>query len=200
MADQCWSAVSDASIQPSNLTLANELGHTLGAGHERGNPTQPAVGPFPYSYGYQFFVGSVHYHDIMSYAYPDIWDPDIGIPYYANPAVLFNGVPTGAPIGSPNQADLASTFTQTGPVVANYRSTVVADTMAPVASIYQRDQSGLSLTFTVQYRDDSAVDASSIGDNDVYVLTPEGFQLTQNSSVSAVDPVETAGRNWGNIA
>jgi hypothetical protein len=167
-----FSVMDQTSLQPSNLTFAHEIGHNLGGGHERGNVIDPAVGPFSYSYGYRYTgAGGIVYHDIMSA------DPGLAIPYFANPAVSYGGAPTGAPVGSPNEADLAQTFIQTGPVVAAYRATAVADNAAPVGSIYQREPAGHTLTITVRYRDDSAVDLATIGAGDVHVRTREGFEL-----------------------
>ncbi len=169
---RAFSVVDETSLQPSNLTMAHALGHTLGAGHERGNVIDPAVGPFSYSYGYRFTAIGIVYHDLMSY------DPGLVIPHYANPAVSFAGVPTGSPIGQPDEADLASTFAATGPVVANYRPTVVADSSGPDARIYETNRSGNTLTFTVRYRDERGVDASSLDSQDVFVTTPEDFNLS----------------------
>ena len=167
-----FSTVDEDSISNSNLTLAHELGHNLGAGHERNNPTAPADGYFPYSYGYRFQgADGVTYHDIMSYS------PGLGIPLYANPAVTYAGSPEGKPANDPQSADLASTFIQTAPIVAGYRPTVVADTTGPSAVLTSLRPSGNFLSFTVQFKDDQAVDASSLGSNDVYVNTPEGFHL-----------------------
>ena len=136
--------MDETSLQPSNLTLARTRirRHARRRPPQRGNPTQPAVGPFSYSYGFQFFAGGVHYHDIMSYAYPAQWNPDIGIPYFANPAVTLNGATGPRRSARTNEADLATTFIQTGPVVGSYRSTAVSDSTGPVASIYEVDPNG----------------------------------------------------------
>jgi len=167
-----FTAIDENSISDSNLTMAHELGHNLGAGHERDNPTSPAPGIYPYSYGYRFQgTDGITYHDIMSY------DPGLGIPYYANPAITYAGVPEGKPTTDAQSADLATTFTQTAPMIAAYRPTMVADTTGPKAVITSLTPSGNQLTFTVQYKDDEAVDASSLSSNDVYVKTPEGFNL-----------------------
>jgi hypothetical protein len=167
-----FTAIDQNSIDKSNLTIAHEIGHNLGAGHERDNPTQPAPGIYPYSYGYRFQgADGLIYHDIMSY------DPGLTIPYYANPSVTYAGANEGKPNSDPQSADLATTFTLTAPTIAAYRPTAVADTVAPSASITSLTPAGNVLTFTVRYVDDSAVDSSTLGSNDVYVQTPEGFRL-----------------------
>jgi hypothetical protein len=173
-----FSAIDYNSIGPGNLTMAHELGHNLGAGHERNNPTEPVVGAFPYSYGYRFPVNqpgvlTATFNDIMSYGY----DMDIPLFQYANPNLSINGVPTGLPPSNPNSADLYDTFLQTAPIVANYRSTIVADTTAPTATLFETNRTGASLTFTIRYGDDSGVDLSTIGNGDVTVSGPGGFAL-----------------------
>ncbi len=161
-----FSAIAANSLGANNYTVAHELGHNLGAGHERNNPFQNVVGPFTYSYGYRFTAAGRTYHDIMSY------DPGIGVPYYANPAVSYLGSPTGAPIGSPDEADLASTFAQTGPVVANYRATVVADTTAPVAQVDSiRIKNGFAYV-SMLYLDDGGINLSTIGTGDITLSVP----------------------------
>ena len=84
---------------------------------------------------------------------------------------------TGSPIGSPDEADLASTFAVTGPYVASYRATAVPDTTAPAAKLYELNRTGATLSFTIQYTDDSAIDISTIDSNDVMVSGPGGWSL-----------------------
>lgn len=158
-----FSAIAENSIGEGFFTLAHEIGHNLGGGHERGNPVENVVGPFSYSYGHRFTAGGVVYHDIMSY------DPGQVIPYFANPAVSYHGVPTGSANGNPDSADLASTFAQTAPIVAAYRATVVPDTLSPRAEIYEVSQIGSVVNFTVRYSDDSGIDFSTIDSNDIAV-------------------------------
>lgn len=168
-----FSAIDASAIGPNNLTIAHELGHNLGFGHERNNPTQPAVGPFPYSLGYRFTGTDANtYHDIMSYA------PGIEVAYFANPAVNFRGAATGSAIGNADEADLKSTAAVTTPIVAAYRGTVVADTISPSAGISQIIRNGDVLMITVTYKDDRDINLSSIDSDDLTVTTPEGFVLT----------------------
>ncbi|MBC8107571.1 MAG: hypothetical protein H7Z14_13350 [Anaerolineae bacterium] len=169
-AQLAFTAIAENSLGAGNYTLAHEIGHIIGAGHERGNP-DGARGPFTYSYGYRFTAAGILQHDLMSY------DPGLEVPYYANPAVSYHGAPTGSPIGSPTEADLASTFAVTGPYVANYRASVVNDTTAPIAQKFELNRSSAQLTFTVRYVDDSAIDLSTIDSNDIMVSGPGGWSL-----------------------
>jgi hypothetical protein len=171
-ADLAYSVLQATALGPDSFVLAHETGHNLGAGHERDNTTDPTPDPvFPYAFGYHF-VGNngVTYGDVMSYT-------GMELPYFSNPNLTYQGQPLGKPAGDPDAADLYSTFLQTAPVVANYRPSVTTDTTAPTASVYQADLVGNQLTFTVRYADDVAVSTASIGEGDVYVRAPEGFNL-----------------------
>ncbi|MGH7179727.1 MAG: reprolysin-like metallopeptidase [Tepidisphaeraceae bacterium] len=172
-----FSAIAQNSIGPYNLTLAHELGHNLGGGHERNNPHpgQNVVGPFSYSYGYRYQSNGRWHNDIMSYAYAPL---EIPLAQYANPNISIDGAATGKPAGDPESADIASTFAQTAPVVASYRtSNVVADTSGPAASVFEINRTGASADFVVRYIDASGIDLSTLGAGDITVSGPGGFAL-----------------------
>ncbi len=172
-----FSAIDESVLGPSNTTLAHEIGHNLGAAHARGD-NSALPGPYDYDYGYRFQGNNgTFYDDIMSIA--PVGSADVSIPYYSNPNITFQGQPIGKPVGDPNEADLAAAFPLTAPIVAGYRTTnVVPDNTGPVANIYQMNPNGQTLTFTIRYRDDEAVNDSTIGANDITVTTPEGFTMT----------------------
>jgi len=89
-------------------SLAHELGHNLGATHDAQHAE--GHGATKFSNGWRFTADGTVYHDIMSY------DPGQTIPYFSNPRVKYNGVPTGTAT-----ADSARTITLTAPYVAKYR-------------------------------------------------------------------------------
>lgn len=94
----------------SPYALAHELGHALGATHDRHHPAG-SPGVYEYAHGYGI---SGQFGDIMSY-----FTPEVGI--YANPDVMCKGVPCGIAAGEPDAADVVATFRQTGPIVASFR-------------------------------------------------------------------------------
>ncbi|MFI5378165.1 MAG: reprolysin-like metallopeptidase [Tepidisphaerales bacterium] len=188
---QAFSVVGAAYAGAPDYTLAHETGHNLGADHDRQTVAAAGGGTpiFPYAYGYRFTGNdSVVYHDIMAY------DPGTTIPYFSNPNVLYQGVPTGVPIGQPNAADLASTFAQTAPIVANYRPTVVPPAGPPVATVgaFKLYPDAHTLTFSVRYADDIAVDVSTLDSNDL-ILTAGAF-TSPVQFVSVDNPVNGAVR------
>jgi hypothetical protein len=100
--------------QMSAWLVGHEMGHTLGLAHDRNNASGSA--PFrPYAYGYQV---PGHFGTLMAYSCFGCRPID----YYSNPAVLFEGVPTGVA----DYADEARALRENFPMVASYRGCSVA--------------------------------------------------------------------------
>ena len=70
------------------MSIAHEIGHILGARHDRW--TDPVNTPIPYGHGY---VNGTKWRDIMSY--PESCGGCPRIPIWSNPRVLYKGEPTG---------------------------------------------------------------------------------------------------------
>lgn len=98
-------------LENLNFLLAHEIGHTMGCEHDPawGSPLQSAL--FPYAYGY-FVDGS--FRTVMSYSN----ECRQGCPpalHFSNPAIRFNGVPTGIPGQRDNARVLNATRTRFAP-------------------------------------------------------------------------------------
>ncbi len=112
-------------------TFAHELGHNLGAQHDRATASSDGIlryGAFAYSFGYKTTANSGNFYDIMAYG-------DSGQTAYrvfSNPRVTFCG---GNACGIENNADVARTFNQTAPVAATFRATVIPETGPQYAAL-----------------------------------------------------------------
>ena len=166
----------------NDYVFAHETGHNLGAGHDPSDPTPRAI---PYAYGKTFTIGNYTMGDIMS-------DLSVNgslverIPYFSNPNVDYQGVPTGSPLNSAQPADNALVMNQFAPLVANYEPTRVADTTPPQAAVEDVviNPTAQTLTFQVEYADDSAVSVGNLGTGDILVTGANGFgQLASFQSV-----------------
>jgi len=103
-------------------TLAHELGHNMGQTHnvEDGG----SGGAHTYSYGYRE-TSTTGFYTVMAYRLPD--SSQKAIRYFANPNVM--DAVTGRPTGVANASDNARSMTQTMPLIAVFRATIVAGTV-----------------------------------------------------------------------
>jgi hypothetical protein len=163
--------VVEARYSADDFVFAHEIGHNLGAGHDRGDQTPRVI---PYACGKTFYLGNYFVGDIMNNAGAD------RIGYYSNPNVSFQGVPTGNADNSAQAADNARVMSQFAPVVAAYEPTTVPDTLGPTAAIDEVivNSSQHTLTVKVQYADDTAVNVASFKTGNISVSGPGGFSKT----------------------
>ncbi len=95
-----------------NYTFAHEIGHVLGANHDRANASGS---PYPYGHGYQFSLPSgERFRTIMSYDCPG---GCTRLNTWSNPDITYGGARTGDAATADNQRVLA----QRKHVVAGFR-------------------------------------------------------------------------------
>jgi hypothetical protein len=102
--------VTSRTCAVGNLSFPHELGHNMGDAH---NPENGSGGTYSYSFGH-WINGS--YRTVMSYV-DQCTSGCVRHPYFSNPGVIFNGVPTGIA----NARDNARSMNNTADVIANYR-------------------------------------------------------------------------------
>ncbi len=108
------------------LTYTHELGHNLGCTHDRAHAGS-GEGIYDYSYGYQFRASGSWYRTIMSYDCPGGCTQ---VSYFSNPAVLYNGAPTGVAAGAADAADNGDTINRTSYLVQDYRPATAPELVA----------------------------------------------------------------------
>lgn len=132
----------------SNYTLAHELGHNIGATHDRANAGSP--GALSYCYGYQ--APGNEFRTILAYNCSGGGCPRV--PYFSNPNVSYAGLATGVDQNSGSSADNASCFNNRAITTANYSSAVLPEVTAPDTQW----QIGSCFVATATYGSDQAGD------------------------------------------
>ena len=102
--------VTSRTCAVGNLSFPHELGHNIGSQH---NPENGSGATYPYGYGH--YVDGI-FRTVMSYVDP-CPNGCTRRPYFSNPEVLFNGLPTGID----NARDNARSINNTADTIANYR-------------------------------------------------------------------------------
>lgn len=112
-------SVVETTSAVSSFTFQHEIGHNLGAAHDRENASGPGL--FSYSYGHRFTdPASGERRTVMAY------EPGELVNLFSSPTVTFNGVATGIAEGEEGEADNAKTLSLAAPVVAGYRASAPA--------------------------------------------------------------------------
>jgi hypothetical protein len=112
--DRFGFSVVTLDSRETGITLAHELGHNLGAGHDKATASDDDGEPTaPYAYGYRFRAGADKrvYKDIMAYG------PGTTLPFFSTPNFKW----LGKPIGDADSADNARIVKEIAPDVERYR-------------------------------------------------------------------------------
>jgi hypothetical protein len=130
----------------TSFTLAHETGHNLGGHHNR-EAAGSGTGAFSYSYGYHDPAPSCKFYTVMSYSMAAC-PGTVRIPYYANPAVYYQGLPTGVDYAASNSADMARTLNNTALLAANFRDGPPPADPNNLTATLKADHTGIDITWT----------------------------------------------------
>jgi hypothetical protein len=104
-------------------SFGHEMGHNMGAHHDR--YLKDGDGAYPYSHGYVYTPG--RWRTVMAYN-QECADKGFNctrIPYWSNPAVDYQGIPTGISEDSQESANNRLTLEHTASTVANFRTSTL---------------------------------------------------------------------------
>jgi hypothetical protein len=107
-------AVPYSCMVDKTFSLAHELGHAAGMGHDRSLPGHGGI--FAYSWGYR--DPAARFRDLMAYSCST---PCKRVLFYSTTDTLYDGSPIGVPSTTPSAADNARTARQTMPLIARWR-------------------------------------------------------------------------------
>jgi hypothetical protein len=165
----------------ANLSFPHELGHNLGANHDR----HVASGsPLPYAYGTVNVPG--RWRTIMAYndecAASGVTCRRLA--RWSNPDQKYLGAPMGVPIGHRDAADNRSALNKTANIVADYRQSATSQSAAPSAPEGVSVSDGWNSTVRWSAPDTGATSVAS------YTITssPAGWTGTALQTARSVIP------------
>ena len=128
LADAARFGISVVSTDGGNCAYVrsapHEIGHNLGAAHDRYVTPGAVPGPAGYNYGYVDTAARVR--DMMAYAdaCTVLGLRCVRLFIYADPDIIHNGRPLGVPVSSPNAAAAARRIRELAPYVVQFRDTL----------------------------------------------------------------------------
>ena len=104
-----------------SYTTIHEMGHNMGCHHHKLQNSQPGPGLFPYSAGWRWTgADNGNYCSVMTYTSGSYFEDGIThtrVPYFSNPTLQYQGLPTG----DVADADNARSLREIRSVIADYR-------------------------------------------------------------------------------
>ena len=118
----------------SAVVFAHELGHNMGAAHDRYVVSGAKEGPEAYNFGYINLPSK--FRTIMAYANQctDTSTTCPRIPYFSNPNVNYEGEPVGVAYNDPAAADVSKMLDENAAKIARFRS--LLHTPSEIANTY----------------------------------------------------------------
>lgn len=111
--------------QADGLTHAHETGHNMGCHHHKAQNFQAGPGLFSYSAGWRWTgTNNANYCDLMTYSNGSFFQDGVthtNVPYFSNPFVSHQNVPTG----DVSDGDNARTLREIKHVIAAYRAAII---------------------------------------------------------------------------
>ena len=112
--------VTATGCSVGNLSFPHEIGHNLGAHHDRDNAGSST---YPYAYGWRWNgTNGTQYRSILAYS------PGSRQPYFSNPDINFQGAPTGVNNSEDNARCIDNTRTSVAKFRDSLTSSCIADT------------------------------------------------------------------------
>ncbi|MBL8216995.1 MAG: S-layer homology domain-containing protein [Bryobacterales bacterium] len=172
-----YSVVEQAWAPGPGYAFSHELGHNMGAAHDRNN-ADPGDGAYSYAFGYQW-TGTGAFATIMAYDCENVYCP--GINYWSNPLVSYQSHATGISSSASNSADNAQALTNIRTVVAAFKPTA----------------SGGSCTYTVS---PTTISPTSAGTSQsITVTTQSGCAWSASTSNSWITFTNGSGTGSGSF-
>jgi hypothetical protein len=125
-------SLTDVTCLPATFT--HEVGHNIGANHDRYVVDDDQPGPTEYNFGY--VDTTARFMDVMAYN-DQCDDLDIScteINYFSNPNVNYQGRPTGIAVNQANAAHNARKIGEIAPLVAQFSTTL--STTSPTLAVF----------------------------------------------------------------
>jgi hypothetical protein len=171
--------VTVARVAQVEYVFAHEVMHQLGAGHHESEDLRPRN--LPWARAYRVTSGTQSLSTVVGNA-------ATRLPYLSSPQLIWRGITLGDATH-----DNARAVRQFVPLVAQNRATMVSDLSAPQAALLQTATAGgKTLTIDVRLADDQGINIASLGNGDLRVTGPSGFNKL--ASFVSVDRASNGGQ------